>query len=113
MDIEKTIEFILAQQASAEERHAKADEQLAAMRAQMAAMREQMAADEAKANQELAAIRTILAETAQIQRAQARTLVTLENGMTRLTAAQEITEQKLQSFIDSLRRGRNGNPNPE
>src|SRR5437879_8824701 len=109
MDIEKTIEFILAQQASAEERHAKADEQLAAMRAQMAAMREQMAADEAKANQELAAIRTILAETAQIQRAQARTPVTLENGMTRLTAAQEITEQKLQSFIDSLRRGRNGN----
>ena len=46
MDIEKTMEFILAQQASAEGRHAKADEQMAAMRAQMAA-------DEARANQEL------------------------------------------------------------
>ena len=96
VDIEKTMEFILAQQAAAE--------------AQMAAMREQMEADQAKSRQEIAGIRTILAETAQIQRGQARTLLTMENGITRLTAAQEVTEQKLQGLIDWSRRGHNGNP---
>ena len=48
-----------------------------------------------------------------IQRLQARTLVTLETGLAKLSAAQEITEQKLQGLIDSLRRGQNGNPKTE
>ena len=83
---------------------------MAEMREHMAEIREHMAVDVAKSRQEIAEIRTILAETAQIQRAQARTLVTMETGIAKLTAAQEITEQKLQGLIDWSRRGHNGNP---
>jgi len=55
MDIEKTMEFILAQQANAE--------------VQMAAIREQIVRTDAKSKEDLDAIRTIPTETAVIIRA--------------------------------------------
>ena len=49
-----------------------------------------------------------LAEAAAGQRAHALAMADLDHHLTKLAAAQMITEQKLQGLIDALRRGGNG-----
>src|SRR5262245_53060326 len=105
MDIERTMEFILAQQARAE--------------AEMAAMR-------AKTTEYRREIHTILLQTAKVQQEQGRILVRLEKAQERtekhlgdlaqaqreLAESQQTTEKKLQGLIDALSRGSNGYPKP-
>lgn len=111
VDVERTIEFILQAQAAA-----------------AAAAEARLAQDKvrwAKADEEMAAIREILAQTAQVQRMQGEHLVRMDRSMEELAAAQKvtevklqelaatqrITEQKLQGLIEALRRGSNGHLN--
>jgi hypothetical protein len=122
MDVDKTIEFLLENQArlqamfEADKERAKEDSDRAKE-------------DSRRAKEEMAAIRQILQETTLIQKEQARILVRIESQTDRhkeeiagiqenlqvttqrlaqLTATQQVTETKLQAFIDSLRHGRNG-----
>ena len=91
MDVERTIQFILRQQANAE--------------VQMAAMREQQVKIErsqAKAEVQMAAIRKLI-QTGM------RMIVRNEELVKELAKAQKVTEIKLQGLIDALRRGGNGN----
>ena len=132
MDVEKTIEFILQMQARTDARV----EANAAMVAQLAAQAE---ARFTRVEEQMTAIRETLGEVALIQREQARILVSLEQkqevtarqlqelaashkqlaasqdrlaaSQDRLAASQLLTDQKLQSLIDALRRGTNGHEN--
>jgi hypothetical protein len=108
MDVEKAIEFILQSQArmqaAAEAEAVRAKEESVRVKEETARGNERAAQSE----KEIAAIRQILQETAFIQQEQARILVRLETNLTNLTAAQQVTETKLQAFIDSLGRGTNG-----
>ncbi len=101
MDVERTMQFILDQQASQQARH----------ETEMAAIRQTMAE-----------VVQTLSETTKVQLDQARVLVRVEEGQGHLTsahqateqalkelaAAQQVTERKLQTFIDTLGRGTNG-----
>jgi len=101
MDVERTIEFILQQQARSEVRQAQAE----AKQAQA----------EARAERQMTAIRKLIQtgmrmivrneglikEVAAAQKA-------TEAELRALAAAQKITDTKLQGLIESLRRGRNG-----
>ena len=78
------MEFILNSQAKAE--------------VEMAAIRQQ----QAKATGEMAAIRQLI-------RAGMKMIVRQGGHLDELAKAQKVTEVRLQSFIESLRRGRNGN----
>lgn len=84
MNVERTMEFILSCQA-------KAEGEMAAIRAQ-----------QAKAAGEMAAIRKLI-------RAGMKIIVKQGEHLDDLAKAQKVTETKLQNFIDSLRRSRNGN----
>jgi len=101
MDIERTMQFILDHQA----RH---EIEIADIRRTMAENHAKMAENHARADSEMAAIRQTLAETTKVQLEQARILVQIEEGHKELAAAQKVTEQKLQNFIDSLGRSTNG-----
>ena len=68
-----------------------------------------LAANDSKAREEIAAIRTILTETAVVQREQARILIRLEKGLGRvenavvsLDESHKVSEQKLQGLIERL-----------
>lgn len=94
MDVEKTIEFLLENQA----------------RMQAAAD-----AETVRVKGEMDAIRQTLQETAFIQLEQARILVRIESNVAELSVAQkelagsqQVTETKLQALIEALRRGSNG-----
>jgi hypothetical protein len=88
MNVEKTMEFILQQQAKAE--------------VEMAAMRQHQADTEAKADRQMAAIRKLI-QTGM------RMIVKNEELIKELAQAQKVTDAKLQGLIDALRRGANGN----
>jgi hypothetical protein len=97
MDVEKTIEFILQQQARAE--------------GQMAAIRQQ----QSKAEGQMAAIRKLIQTGMRMIIKQAehidRLAVTQEElavAQKELARSQKVTETKLQGLIDALRRGGNG-----
>jgi hypothetical protein len=94
MDVERTIEFILQQQARAEVRQAQAE---ARAERQMAAIRKliQTGMRMIVRNEEL------IKEVAAAQKA-------TEAELRALAAAQKITDTKLQGLIESLRRGRSG-----
>jgi DNA-binding ferritin-like protein (Dps family) len=101
MDVEKTIEFILASQAR--------------WQASFEAGEERAEAYAERAKSEMAEIRQTLQQTAFIQQEQARILVRIEKNVEDLTAAQKdfsaaqkVTDATLKAFIDSLRRGGNG-----
>jgi hypothetical protein len=101
MDIEKTVEFILASEAR--------------LQARFEAGEERAEAYAARATAEMAEIRQTLQQTAFIQQEQARILVRVEKNVEDLSqvhkdlaAAQKDTEASLKAFIDSLRRGSNG-----
>jgi membrane protein involved in colicin uptake len=112
MDIERTMEFILQQQAKAEARSERYEARLAQAEARAEARAAQA---EAKAERQMAAIRkliqtgmrmivkneTLIKEVAAAQKA-------TESELRTLAAAQKVTETKLQGFIDFLRRGGNG-----
>jgi hypothetical protein len=94
MDVERTIEFILQQQAKAEARATLAD---------------------AKAERQMTAIRKLIqtgmrmiVKNEELIKATQAELRELAGAQKDLAAAQKITETKLQGLIDALRRGRNG-----
>ena len=111
MDVERTMEFILEQQAKAEVRMAKWEERQERVEARMDKWEER----QAKTDKQLAAIRTIL-------KAGMKMMVRLEEGQRQnqaaikelaashkeLAAAQADTQKTLKAFIDSMRRGGNG-----
>jgi len=97
MNVEKTMEFILQQQARAE--------------VQMAAMREQQARAEKrqdKTDQQLAKTERQIAAIQKLIVAGMKMIVKQGTSIKQLTEAQKVTEIKLQVLIDALRRGGNG-----
>jgi hypothetical protein len=101
MDIQKTMEFILRQQAKAE--------------GEMAAMRQHQAESEAKAERQMAAIRKLIqtgmrmiVENEQQIKEVAVAQKLTQKELRELAASQKVTESKLQGLIDALRRSGNG-----
>lgn len=101
MDVEKTIEFILATEARLQARFDAWEE-----RAEAEAKKAE--ANTARVEAEMAEIRQTLQQTAFIQQEQARILVRIEKNVEDLTVAQHRTEATLNAFIESLGRGKNG-----
>lgn len=119
MDVEKTIEFILEQQARFEVLHQKTEEmhqKSAAMYQQSAAMHQRTEALHAKTEATLRRAIRLGVREARHERQRRRELgETFDQKMTQLAAAQLITEekfevlgQKLDTLTDALRRGTNG-----
>jgi hypothetical protein len=101
MDVDRTIEFILQQQA-------KAETEMAAMRQQQAKAEARQAQAEVKAERQMAAIRKLI-QTGMRMIVKNEELVKVTQAELReLAAVQKVTETKLQGLIDALRRGRNG-----
>jgi hypothetical protein len=94
MDVERTIEFILQQQAKAEVRQAQAE----AKQAQA----------EARAERQMAAIRKLIQTGMRMIVKNEELIKATQAELRELSAAQRVTETKLQGLIDSLRRSRNG-----
>lgn len=104
MDVEKTIEFILEQQARADAWHAEYLKLLKENEERWAKNDERWAKNEArfdKFDKRLNAI-TKLVQTGM------RMLVKIETAQKELAESQKVTDRKLQAFIDSMRKGRNG-----
>lgn len=97
MDVERTIEFILKQQARSESQMAAFDRRMAAMQKQMAGMQRQMTG-----------IQKLVRAGMRILAKQGENINKLSAEMKELAKAQRVTDTKLQSFIDSMRRGGNG-----
>lgn len=118
MDVERTMEFILQQQAKAESQMVAMQTQMGAMQTQMAAMQKESAA----IRKESAAIQKRTAAIQKLVQVGMRMIVKQGENIDKLTAghkqvtgelkelakAQRTTESKLQAFIDSMRRGGNG-----
>jgi len=101
MDVEKTMEFILQQQA-------KTDAQIA-----IVAERQAKAEDrQAKADKQIAAILKLIQTGMRMIVKQGESIkqlrVELSQSHKELADAQKVTEVKLQGLIDALRRGGNG-----
>jgi hypothetical protein len=101
MDVQKTMEFILRQQAKAE--------------GEMAAMRQRQAESEAKAERQMAAIRKLIqtgmrmiVKNDELIKEVAAAQKVTEANLRELAAAQKVTGTQLQGLIASLRRGGNG-----
>ena len=106
MDVERTIEFILQQQAKAEARAA----QMEARAEERAAQYEARAAKaEAKAERQMSAIRKLIQTGMKLIVKNEEMIKATQAELRELAAAQKVTEIKLQGFIASMRRGRNGN----
>jgi hypothetical protein len=90
MNVEKTMEFILQQQAKAEAERAKGELQMKAIRKLIQT-----------------GMRMIVKNEQQIKELTA-SQVKNEQLIKELAASQKVTEAKLQGLIDALRRGRNG-----
>ncbi len=101
MDVEKTMEFILQQQA-------KAEAEMAAMRQQQAEAQARQAEAQAKHDREMAAIRKLIRTGMHMLVKNEEQIKKNEELVKDLAKAQKTTEVKLQALIDSLRRGRNG-----
>jgi hypothetical protein len=115
VDVEKTIEFILASEARLQARFEASEEraEAEAKRSKAAAARAEAAA--ALAETEMAAIRETLQQTTFIQQEQARILVRIEKNVEEisqaqkeLALAQQHTDATLKAFIESLRHRENG-----
>ena len=105
MDVERTIEFILRQQAKAETKAESRAEQYAARAARYEARQAQA---EAKAERQMAGIRKLI-QTGMPMIVKNEELVKITQAELReLTAVQKVTETKLQGLIDAPRLGRNG-----
>ncbi|HYL37138.1 MAG TPA: hypothetical protein VEV17_14575 [Bryobacteraceae bacterium] len=118
MDVERTIEFILDQQAKAEvqmaamrEQQARADAQIAAIAQQQAKADAQIAAilrQQAKAEGQMAAIRKLIQAGMKMIVKQGERINEVAEAQKDLAKSQKMTETKLQSLIDTLLRGGNG-----
>jgi hypothetical protein len=97
MNVEKTMEFILQQQANAEGQMAAIRQQQARAEVEMAAIRRQ----QAKAEVQMAAIRKLIQTGMKI-------LVKQGEHVNELAKSQRLTETKLQGLIDALRQRGNG-----
>lgn len=112
MDVERTIEFILQQQARFEAKAEARAEQYETRQAQA----------EAKAERQMTAIRKLIQtgmrmivkneELVKATQAELRELAGAQKELAaaqkEVAAAQKVTETKLQGLIEALRRGRNG-----
>ena len=94
MDVQKTMEFILRQQANAE--------------GEMAAMRQHQAESEAKAERQMTAIRKLIATGMRMIVKNDEQIAKNEQQIKELAAAQKVTETELRGLIVALRRGGNG-----
>ena len=101
MDIERTMEFILQQQAKAEAEMAAMRQQQAEMLKRQAKAEERQAKAEAKAERQMAAIRKLI-------QVGMRMIVKNEELIKEVASAQKVTETKLQGLIDAWRRNGNG-----
>ena len=101
MDVERTIEFILQQQAKAE---AKSERQMAAIRKLIQTGMRMIVKNEEHIKEVAAAQKATAAELRELASAQKAT----QGELRELAAAQKVTETKLQVLIDAVRRGRNG-----
>ena len=90
MNVEKTMEFILQQQAKAE--------------VQMAEMRQQ----QAKTDRQIKAIQKLITAGMKMIVKQGESIKQLADAQKELANAQKVTEVKLQGLIDALRQGGNG-----
>ena len=104
--ITQTLELVARQQADAEERIAAAEQRAAAAEERHDRDMEDIRR-EARAMR--ADLRRAFALGVQEARNQRRRSRELDEKITQLAAAQLITEEKLQAFLDSMRRGGNGN----
>ena len=102
MNVEKTMEFILQQQA-------KAEVQMAAMREQQARAEKQHAEQHAKIDRKFAAIQKLITTGMKMIVRTEDSIRQLAEAQRDLAAAQKITETKLQGLIDVLKRSGNGN----
>jgi hypothetical protein len=118
MDVEKTMEFLLAQQARFDAQMSELTEKMNLLVDQHIGMEERHDREEERHDREIADIRAVAASTrvelrrgirlsVEEQRRERVRRQALDDGITKLAAAQVITEEKLQKLIDSLRR--NGN----
>jgi chromosome segregation ATPase len=117
----QSLELLQGMHMDNEKRIAAADERIAATNERIATTDERIAAAEERHDREMEdirrearAMRTDLRRAfalgVQEARNERRRSAALDEKITQLAAAQLITEEKLQSFIDALRRGGNGNP---
>ena len=89
----QSLELVAHQQADAEKRH---DREMEEIRTEARAMRTDM--------------RRAFSMGVSEARRQRKRSAELDEKITQLAAAQLVTEERLRAFIDSLRRGGNGNP---
>ena len=119
--VEERVSAAKERQIAAEERLSAVEErQIAAEERRIAAEERLIAAEERHDLEMLEIRREARAMRSDLRRAFAlgvqearnerRRSAALDEKITQLAAAQLITEEKLQAFIDSLRRGANGNP---
>ena len=111
MDVERTMEFILKHQAKSEAQMGAMQTQMGAMQTQMGAMQTQMAAMQKQMAGMQKLVRTgmrILAKQGENIGKLAAADKEVKAELRELAKAQRTTETKLQSFIDSMRRGGNG-----
>jgi chromosome segregation ATPase len=97
MNVEKTMEFILAQQAKAE--------------GQMAAIRKLIQTGMrmiVKQEESIREVKDTVRQLADSHKETQKELKQLAQAQKELAVSQKVTEIKLQAFIDSLRRGGNG-----
>ena len=98
MDVERTIEFILQQQAKAESKAEARAERYEA----------KAAIAEAKAERQMAAIRKLIQTGMRMIVKNEELVKATQAELRELAAAQKVTVTKLQGLIDAIRRGRNG-----
>jgi hypothetical protein len=108
MDVEKTIEFILQQQAKTEAWEARAEARWAKADERWAKADARAAVAEAKAERQMAAIRKLIQVGMRLSAQNQEQIKELAVAQKETEAAQRVTEIKLQGLIDALRRGRNG-----
>ena len=100
--MERMMDFILEHQAQAEVRQAKADERQAKTDEQIAALAAQHKSD-------MAAVRKLLQVGMKMLAKQEQRLDNHDEILARLSAGQEELRASLKAFLDSMKKGTNGN----
>jgi hypothetical protein len=108
MNVERTMEFILQQQAKAEVQMAAMREQQARYEKQQAELQARHAEEHAKIDRQMKAIQKLITAGMKMIVKQGESMKGLARAQRDLADAQKVTEVKLQGLIDALRRGRNG-----
>lgn len=106
--IEAILEFVARRQAEAERRADRADERMAKFEARMGKFEVRMAKTEARADRMEARFEKRVEAINKLILTGMRMLVRIGGRIDELAKSQKVTDQKLQAFIDSLRKGGNG-----